>query len=59
VDGYYGELLALVEQGVSDGFIHPVHRNLLLADADPERLFDLLSSSKVPHLDKWLDRTQV
>jgi len=59
VDGYYGELLALVQKAVSDGFIHPVHRNLLLADADPERLLDLLSSSKVPRLDKWLDRTQV
>ncbi len=59
VGDYYGELLALVEQAVSDGFIHPVHRNLLLADADPERLLDLLSSSKVPRLDKWPDRTQV
>lgn len=59
VDDYYGELLAMVERAMSEGFIHPIHRNLLLSDADAERLLDLLSSSKVPQLDKWLDRTQV
>lgn len=59
VDDYYGALLAQVERAVGEGFVHPVHRNLLLSDADPERLLDLLASAKVPQLDKWLDRTQV
>ena len=59
VDDYYGALIGLLERAVSEGFLHPVHRSLVLAESDPERLLDLLSESQVPHLDKWINRAQV
>src|SRR6516164_954691 len=59
VDDYYGALLGLLERAVSEGFLHPVHRSLLLAGSEAERLIDVLSESQVPELDKWIDRAQL
>jgi uncharacterized protein (TIGR00730 family) len=57
-DGYYASLIALFQHAQSEGFLHPVHFSLVLADSDPERLLDLLGSSVVPHFDKWLSPSQ-
>jgi uncharacterized protein (TIGR00730 family) len=43
VNGYYDPLLEMADRALSEGFIHGVHRGLLLADVDPERLLDRLS----------------
>jgi uncharacterized protein (TIGR00730 family) len=43
VDGYYDPLLEMADQALSEGFVREVHRDLLLADVDPERLLDRLS----------------
>ena len=51
VDGYYDPLLAMADKALSDGFLRGVHRNLLLADVDPERLLDRLSDFVVPATD--------
>ncbi len=59
VDDYYGAFLALLHRAVNDGFLHPTHRSLLLSDTDPERLLDSLLTAPVPHLAKWLDKTQL
>jgi uncharacterized protein (TIGR00730 family) len=59
VDDYYSELLGLLDRAVTNGFLHPTHRALLLSDTEPERLLDSLLSATVPQLDKWLDRTQL
>ena len=42
VEGYYDPLLAMADKALSDGFLRGVHRDLLLADVDPERLLDRL-----------------
>ena len=38
VNGYYDPLLAMADQAVKEGFLHDVHRELLLADTNPARL---------------------
>ncbi|MHB8721531.1 MAG: LOG family protein [Steroidobacteraceae bacterium] len=51
VDGYYDPLLEMADKAVSDGFLRDIHRDLLLADVDPERLLDRLSDFAVPAAD--------
>ena len=43
VNGYYDPLLEMADKALSEGFLGGVHRDLLLADVDPERLLDRLS----------------
>jgi uncharacterized protein (TIGR00730 family) len=57
VNSYYDPLLAMADRAVAEGFLREVHRQLLLADTDPARLLDRLSTYKVPIVDKWMDRS--
>lgn len=56
VSGYYDPLLAMADRAVHQGFLRDVHRELMLADADPGRLLDRLTNYTVPIVDKWMDR---
>jgi uncharacterized protein (TIGR00730 family) len=47
VDGYYDPLLQMADKASADGFLRDAHRNLLLADVDPEHLLDRLSNTVV------------
>jgi uncharacterized protein (TIGR00730 family) len=51
VEGYYDPLLEMADKALSDGFLRGVHRDLLLADVDAERLLDRLSGYVVPAAD--------
>lgn len=51
VDGYYDPLLQMADRAVSEGFLLPVNRGLLISDGDPERLLDRLSSYAVATAD--------
>jgi uncharacterized protein (TIGR00730 family) len=55
--GYYDALLDLADRAVEEGFLLPVHRRMLLAGDDPERLVDDLESFVAPVVEKWLDST--
>ena len=39
-DDYYSPLLAFIDRVVTEAFVEPAHREMLLVDADPERLLD-------------------
>jgi uncharacterized protein (TIGR00730 family) len=54
VNGYYDPLLAMADRAAADGFLRDVHRDLLLSDADPERLLERLSKSTGTGVDKGL-----
>lgn len=47
VEGYYDPLLEMADKALADGFLRSIHRDLLLADIDPERLLDRLSDLEV------------
>lgn len=57
VNGYYDPLLAMADRAVSEGFLRDAHRELLLADTEPQRLLDRLESYVPPLIDKWMGRT--
>jgi len=55
VNGYYSPLLQMADNAVAEGFLRPIHRDLLLSDDDPTRLLDRLSTYVVPTVDKWIN----
>src|SRR5215813_14615637 len=42
VEGYYDPLLALFDRAVTEGFVYPSNRRLVIQETDPGRLLDLM-----------------
>ena len=55
VSGYYDALLSFLDHAVSERFIRPEHRSVVLADTEPDGLLDKLKGFDAPKLDKWID----
>jgi uncharacterized protein (TIGR00730 family) len=56
VAGYFDPLIALFNHAIKERFVRPEHRNLLLNEAEPERLLDAIQSySPIANIDKWMD----
>jgi uncharacterized protein (TIGR00730 family) len=53
-DNYYATLLSFLDKVVGDGFLKPVHREMLLVDSDPERLLDRMKVYVPPIVIKWI-----
>jgi len=51
-------LLADTDHAVAEQFVKPVHREMFIADADPELLLERLLAYQVPMVDKWLGREE-
>ncbi|CAN5950948.1 unnamed protein product [Sphagnum jensenii] len=58
LNGFYDALLALCDHATSQGFIRTVDRALVIADADPKRLIETITSTVVPESTKWLSSRQ-
>jgi uncharacterized protein (TIGR00730 family) len=54
VAGYFDGLLALFDHAVTEQFVRPVHRAMVLAEADPGRLLDRLDEYRPPTVEKWI-----
>jgi uncharacterized protein (TIGR00730 family) len=54
VDGYYDHLLGLFDHAVAEGFVKPQSRELVLVDADAERLVQRLNQWQAPVMDRWI-----
>jgi uncharacterized protein (TIGR00730 family) len=59
VEGYYDALLAFLDHAVTERFVHPAHRALVLESREPDTLLDQLAGYIPPTLEKWLDRDEV
>jgi uncharacterized protein (TIGR00730 family) len=53
VSGYFDHLLSFLDHATSEGFIKPVHRDLLLVAEDPEILLERFRSYAPERIDKW------
>ena len=57
VEGYWDGLLAFVDHAVSENFVRPENRGLILVASTPQDVLQKIMSWKPPaHLEKWLDR---
>ena len=52
--GFYTPLAAFIDQAVTEGFIKPIHRSMIVVDDHPERLLDSLAKVELPDLPKWV-----
>jgi uncharacterized protein (TIGR00730 family) len=60
VNGYFTPMLNLIEHARAEGFIYSEHRQLLISDAEPTGLVDLLMTYQQPDdLDHWVTRKEV
>jgi uncharacterized protein (TIGR00730 family) len=59
VDSYFAPLLALFDHAVSEGFVRPEHRNLVLHHTDPDALLDALRDYVPPSSTRWVTEREM
>ena len=55
---FYSPLAVFVDQAVTEGFIKPIHRAMIVVDDDPERLLNSLATLELPDVPKWIRREE-
>lgn len=55
IDAYFNPLLEQFDRAVAEGFLNPENRALILHEADPERLLNLMVAYNPPKVEKWID----
>jgi uncharacterized protein (TIGR00730 family) len=58
VAGYYDGLAAFLDHAVSERFILPAHRTMLLVATTAKDLLESFASYRAPVVEKWIDRKQ-
>jgi len=58
VGGFYSPLAAFIDQAVTEGFIKPIHRAMIVVDDDPERLLNSLATVRLPDVPKWIRKDE-
>lgn len=53
VDGFYAPLLAFFDAAVTERFVRPENRELVLANADPAHLINAMDTWTPPTVGKW------
>jgi uncharacterized protein (TIGR00730 family) len=56
VCGHYGKLLEFLDHLVSQKFLKPEHRSMVLVAETPEMLLQKFQSYQAPQVDKWIGR---
>ena len=59
IDGFYRSLLEFFDHATAEGFIRPIHRQLVLVDHDPDRLLAKLKAWRPPAEVKWAPKKLV
>jgi uncharacterized protein (TIGR00730 family) len=54
VGGFFDPLLAMVEHLVTQGFVRPAHRAMLVVEEQPDRLLARLAAYEAPATTRWL-----
>jgi hypothetical protein len=55
VDGFYDHLLSFLDHAVTERFLRPEHRALLLAEPDPPTLLQAMRTWRSAEVAKWFD----
>jgi uncharacterized protein (TIGR00730 family) len=56
VAGYYAQLTAFLDHVVTEGFVKPVHRDMLIVEPTVEALLGRIETYQAPVVDKWIGR---
>lgn len=55
IENYYGPMIELFDRAVTEGFVAPDHRALVLTERDPDLLLDLMERYTAPITKKWIE----
>jgi hypothetical protein len=58
VADFYGGLVRFVDHAVTEGFIKPANRAVLIVERDPVRLLDRFAAYESPGFEKWVKPEQ-
>ena len=59
INGFYDNLIALINFSTTENFIRAEHRRLVLVESAVEKLFDLMKDFQPPVIEKWLDKKSI
>jgi uncharacterized protein (TIGR00730 family) len=54
VAGYFDALLDFLDHVTDERFMRQAHRDMLIADDDPQRVLDRFEHYEPPHVEKWI-----
>lgn len=57
--GFFDPLVAMIERAVSEGFIRPRHRELIVVADNPRELLERLQAHRPPRVRKWLGPSEM
>lgn len=53
INGFYDTMLAFIDHSVNEGFIHPIHKDLIICEDNPEMLISKLKAYSPIEIEKW------
>jgi len=59
VEGYYDPLIEFLDHAVTEQFVHPSHRAILIVESDPEKLLDRFANYQPPIVKTWVEKDQI
>lgn len=59
IDGFYNDLIKLVETMVDKGFLKPINRDMLLISDTIDELLEIMKNYKAPTVGKWISKDEV
>jgi uncharacterized protein (TIGR00730 family) len=54
IDGYFDRLFEFLDHQCEERFMRKEHRNMLIAEAEPQRLLDRFVGYQPPQVEKWI-----
>lgn len=58
INGYYDKLCDFFDHSVGEAFVKPIHRQMLIVEANPLTLIERLLSYTAPVVDKWIGQKE-
>jgi uncharacterized protein (TIGR00730 family) len=58
IEGYYDDLLAMLDHAAEEKFIRPEHRKIILSETEPDKLIKKLTEYESPILHKWIKQNE-
>jgi uncharacterized protein (TIGR00730 family) len=59
IDGFYDDLIKLVQTMVDKGFLKQVNREMLLINDDIDELLEMIKNYEAPTVEKWISKDEV
>jgi len=59
IDGFYDDLIQLIQTMVDKGFLRPINRDMLLISDTIDELLEMMKNYNAPTIGKWISKDEV